>query len=104
MNMSQDQWLAILRQLLPALGGIAVALGWLTKDQVGPLVANILAAAGPLMLVGGTIWAVIANTRASIMASAAKPVAPGVEAPKIVLPKEEAELAQTLPINVTSKT
>jgi hypothetical protein len=36
------------------------------------------------------------------MASAAKPVAPGVPPPQIILPHEEADLAEALPPNVIS--
>lgn len=101
MNPSQDQWLAQLRQVLPGLGWIAITLGWMTKDQVSEITALILQIAGPAIVAGSAAWALYANTRKSIMTSAAKPSAEGVPAPTIVLPQEEKELASQLPNNVS---
>jgi hypothetical protein len=99
--LSQDQLIAQLRILLPALGMLATVLG--AKQQTTNQVIDlILTCVGPAMLVGGSVWSLFANTRASIMASAAKPVSPGVPAPQIVLPREEKELAENLPPNVTA--
>lgn len=101
--MTQDQFLGFVRQLLPFLAGIAVGHGYLNVSQAADLSTLILQIAGPLFIVGSTVWAFIANSRKSIMAAASKPVAPGVPPPQIVLPKEEKELADALPANVTSK-
>jgi hypothetical protein len=100
--MTQDQFVAQLRILLPALGMLATILG-VKSTTANQVVDLILTCIGPIMIIGSSIWSVIANSRASIMASAAKPVSPGVPAPQIVLPREEADLAQTLPPNVTAK-
>jgi len=100
--MSTDQIAAIIRQLLPLLGGIMVTVG-VSQTTASAWVNFALAVAGPVTIAGSAIWTAFANTRASIMASAAKPVAPGVPAPQIVLPRQEAALAQSLPANVTSK-
>jgi hypothetical protein len=99
---SQDQLIAQLRILIPALGTIATTAGWLTSDQTGPLVANCLIALGPVMYIGGSVWSYYANSRASILASAAKSVAPGVPPPQIVLPVQEKALADALPANVST--
>lgn len=99
---STDQAVAQLRILIPALGAMASTAGWLTAEQVGPLVSNSLIAIGPLMYLAGAIWSLVANTRASILASAAKPVAPDVPPPEIVLPVEEKALADVLPHNVST--
>jgi len=48
------------------------------------------------------VWSLIANSRASIMAAAAKPVDANTPPPKIILPPQEAELAAKLPENVTT--
>jgi hypothetical protein len=54
------------------------------------------------MIVVGSLWSLYANSRASIMKAAAKPVEPGVPPPQIVLPAAEKALADALPPNVTS--
>lgn len=98
---SQDQVVAQIRLVIPALGTIATAFG-LQSTNVDHYTQAILVAAGPIAYFITAVWSLYANSRASIMASAAKPVAPGVPAPKIQLPHEEAALAEALPANVTS--
>ena len=93
--------MGLLRQVAPILGTLLTLFG-LKSATANAVVDLIMAVAGPVMLVGSAVWAFIANSRASIMTSAAKPVAPGAPAPEIVLPKEEKELAATLPANVTA--
>jgi hypothetical protein len=80
---------------------LATSLGF-NNTLVSEWVNTALLVAGPLMIAGGALWSLYANTRASIMAAAAKPVAPGVPAPTIVLPAAEKALADTLPPNVSS--
>ena len=99
---SQDQVMAQLRIIIPALGTIVTAFG-ISSAEAGSFTQIALASVGPVSYIVTMIWSFIANTRASIMASAAKPVAPGVPAPQIVLPQEEAKLAAELPSNVTAK-
>ena len=67
--MTQDQLMGLLRQVLPILGTLATAFGWLTPDKVASLTANILAIAGPAVTIIGIVWAWIANSKASIAAS-----------------------------------
>ena len=98
---SQDQVMAQLRVIIPALGTIVSAVG-VTNPAVGQYTQIALTAVGPISYVVVAIWSMIANTRQSIMTAAAKPVAPGVPAPQIVLPAQEATLAAALPANVTS--
>lgn len=101
---TQDQVMGQLRIIIPALGTIVSAVG-VSSTAVGHYESIILAAIGPISYLIVAFWSFIANSRASIMASAAKPVAPGVPAPQIVLPPQEAGLAQSLPSNVnTSET
>lgn len=99
---SQDQVMAQLRLIIPALGTIVSAFGIASSDKVGPIVASLMTAVGPIAYLIVAIWSLVANSRQSIMTAAAKPVAPGVPAPQIVLPLQEAELAAKLPSNVTS--
>lgn len=69
---SQDQWMGLVRQVLPFLAGVAVAKGWLTADQSVNLVSVILQVAGPFGLVVGGIMSYFANSRHSILTSAAQ--------------------------------
>ena len=98
---SQDQLVAQLRLIIPAIGTIVSAVG-VSSVSVDHWTGILLASVGPSAYVATAIWSLYANSRASIMASAAKPVAPGVPAPQIILPHEEKELAEALPANVTS--
>lgn len=68
--MSVDQAMALFRQILPILGALAVSFGWIAPERVAPLMANVLSIAGPAMIFGGAIWAMIANSKTSIIASA----------------------------------
>ena len=68
---TQDQVMGLLRQLLPLLGGIAVGLGWLTKDEVAGYSALILQSVGPIMIIIGWVLSMIANSKTSILKSAA---------------------------------
>jgi len=99
---SIDQVSGQLRVLIPALGTIVTTAGWISADKVGPIVSNALIAIGPIMFIGASIWSLVANSRRSILASAAKPVAPDVPPPQIVLPVQETALAETLPHNVST--
>lgn len=100
---SQDQVVAQLRLIIPALGTIVSAFGIASTDKVNSTTAALLVCVGPIAYFITAIWSLYANSRASIMASAAKPVSPDVPAPQIILPREEAKLAASLPSNVTSK-
>jgi len=102
--MTTDQIMALLRQVMPIVGTMLTVFG-LSSATANNIVNLVMTGAGPTITLAGIIWSFIANTRASIMAAAAKPVAPGVPAPMIVLPPQEAALAQALPANVnTSQT
>lgn len=68
---SQNQIMGILRQLLPALGAVAVTLGWVTQEQLGQVTAIILELAGPIMLIAGWALSLKANTKTSIIKAAA---------------------------------
>jgi hypothetical protein len=98
---SQDQVTAQLRLIIPALGTLVSAFG-VASTQVNQYEQMAIVAVGPIAYFITSIWSLYANSRESIMKSAAKPVAPGVAPPQIVLPPEEAKLADKLPDNVTS--
>lgn len=97
---SQDQVAAQLRILIPAIAAILLAYGF--TGEAG-WVSTSLLVVSPIAIVICSIWSIIANTREAIMRKASKPVAPGAPAPQIVLPAQEAALADKLPDNVTSK-
>ncbi len=99
--MTIDQIMALLRQVMPIVGTMLTVFG-LSSATANSIVNLVMTGAGPTITLAGIIWSFIANTRASIMAAAAKPVALGVPAPQIVLPPEEAALAQALPDNVNT--
>ena len=96
--MNTEQWMGLVRQLLPVLGGIAVSFGWLTKDQVAGVTATILQISGPAMILASTIWSVWTNTKASL----ATKVAAMPEVKEVVLHPTEAarDIAQATPPNV----
>jgi hypothetical protein len=98
---SQDQVMAQLRIIIPALGTIVTALG-VSQAETGSIIQIAMASVGPISYVVVAAWSLIANTRASIMKSAAKPLDANTPPPQIILPKEEAKLAASLPDNVTS--
>ena len=98
---SQDQLAGQLRQLITAIGAVATTLG-ASSISTEHWVNIALLLVGPVIVIGGLILSLIANTRKSIMKAAAKPAAPGVPPPQIVLPKAEADLAQALPDNVNT--
>jgi hypothetical protein len=100
--MNQDQIMGLLRQVLPIAGTLLTVFG-VKSATANAIVDMIMTVAGPAALIWSAIWAFIANSRASVMASAAKPVEVGAPAPQIVLPRQEEALANALPANVTSK-
>jgi hypothetical protein len=98
---SQDQVMGQLRIIIPALGTIVSAIG-VSSGDVSKWVNIAMISVGPISYIVVAIWSLIANSRASIMAAAAKPVVPGAPAPQIVLPLQEKTLADALPSNVTA--
>jgi len=99
---SQDQVMGQLRVIIPAIGAIVSATGLYSVDKTGALVASLLTSVGPISYFICAVWSLVANSRKSIILSASKPAEPGLPKPQIVLPKEEAALAQTLPSNVNT--
>ena len=97
--MTNDQLMGLLRQFMPIIGTMLTVFG-LSSATANNLVNLIMSGAGPAMTLYSLVWSFIVNSRASIIASAAKPVAPGIPAPIIVLPVQETDLAQSLPANV----
>jgi len=99
--MTIDQVMALLRQVMPIVGTMLTVFG-LSSATANNIVNLIMSGAGPALALTSVVWSFIANSRTSIMTAAAKPVAPGIPAPMIILPPQEADLAQSLPSNVNT--
>jgi len=69
---SQDQVMAQLRQILPAVGWVLIFTGKVSAETWGQFISVALPALGGVFVLSSYAWAVIANTRASIMKSIAK--------------------------------
>lgn len=89
---TQDQWMGQLRQLLPVIGTLLTALGWITPEAWAGYTTIILTVAGPLMIFGSMVWSLIANSRKSIMISATKNLEDAAPAEKAAMVKAVAEL------------
>lgn len=98
---SQDQVMGQLRVIIPALGTIVSAFG-VSGATANHYVDLALSMVGPIAYLVVAIWSLVANSRASIMKAAAKPVDAKTPAPEIVLPLQEKALADALPANVTT--
>lgn len=68
--MSQDQLLALLRQVLPILGTLLTVFG-LSSATATAITNTLMSIAGPLMMIASTIWSLFANSKKSILTSAA---------------------------------
>lgn len=96
--MTQDQITGLLRQLLPVFGGIAIALGWLTADQVGKWTGILLQAVGPMSVIGGIVWSLLANSKTAIITAAAN--MPEVKKVELTTTPEAKSLEAATPDNV----
>lgn len=70
--MTTDQTMGFVRQLIPFVGGIAVTLGWLTTDQVSKAATVFLKISGPIAILIGFAWSMLANSQSSIIERAAQ--------------------------------
>lgn len=92
--MTMDQFVGLVRQLLPFLGGLLIALG-VSQTDSSTLIAKVGEVVGPLATVVGVIWSLVANSKKSILKSASS--IPEVTQIKVT----DKELADALPANVT---
>lgn len=68
---TQDQYMGQLRQLLQILGTVLTTLGIVTAEEWQNWFSLIITIAGPVIIVGTAAWSWYANSRKSVMASAA---------------------------------
>lgn len=103
-GMSQEQVMEQLKLLLPAIGGILTMAGILTPAESAMWTTKIMAAAGPLMILGGMIWGLIDKTRESLVKKvdvlAKDPTSPVVGV-IVSASAEGKELAAAIPGNTT---
>jgi len=69
--LSQDQVMGQLRQILPAIGWVLMLTGKVAPDTWGAFMAVVPPAFGALLVLGSAGWTLIANSRKSIVQSAA---------------------------------
>lgn len=98
---SQDQVMGQLRVIIPALGTIVSAVG-VSSGDVSKWENIAMISIGPISYIIVGIWQLVADSRASIMKAASKPLDANTPAPQIILPAQEKALADKLPANVTS--
>lgn len=100
-GMTNDQLMSFVRQVMPVIGTILAGLGWVssgTWEGMSPVISQIL---GGLLVIGSMIWDNIANSKKSILLSAAQMP----EVKTIVLDAnkpETADLNKSTPANVTT--
>jgi hypothetical protein len=70
--LSQEQFMSSLRQILPAIGWVLMLSGKVTPETWGTFVSVVPPAIGGLIVIGSAAWALIASTRASLVAKLAK--------------------------------
>lgn len=61
---NQNQILSFIRQLLTFFGGVAVARGWITADNLPEIV-------GAIITIGSVAWSFFSHTKAATVAKAA---------------------------------
>lgn len=70
MNLSQEQWLSQLRQILPIVGTVLISLKIMKAETFGMFENFIYTVAGPGMIIGSAIWEIIDKSRASLIKKA----------------------------------
>jgi hypothetical protein len=68
--MNKEQLIGLLRHLLPFIGGMATARGWITKEGWTVFSEELLQMAGPVFTIAGLVWSYFDKTDAAIVAKA----------------------------------
>ncbi|HYV34101.1 MAG TPA: hypothetical protein VE988_00265 [Gemmataceae bacterium] len=96
--MNPDQVIGVVRQFLPFVGGLVSMFGWLKAGEFEALSGAVVAAIGPVMLLGSAVWSVVSKTDANLVKSAA--AVPGVRSIDLRDNPEGRALAPVTPNNV----
>lgn len=65
--MNQEQVMGLIRQVLPIVGTLATAAGLGSPEQIGDLTEKVLAAAGPVLVLGSMAWSMKSKTDKAIV-------------------------------------
>lgn len=78
--MTSDSVVQIVRYAMLMLGGGLTMLGWATSSEVATLTTNVMAAVGPVMAVGTTVWGLYVKwqTKSVPVATAARADVPTI--------------------------
>jgi len=103
--MTKEQIEGLIRQMMPVIGGIFMALGFMTADKWNTVMTVTFELMGPVLIIASTVWSVMSKTRTAILISAAglmdttgTPLVKKVELNPRAL--EAAPLAAATPTNV----
>jgi hypothetical protein len=69
--MTREQIEGLIRQLMPVIGGIFMALGFITADKWSTVMTVTFELMGPVLIIASTVWSVMSKTRTAILISAA---------------------------------
>jgi len=94
-NMTTDQFVGLIRQLLPFVGGILTTVGF-SKEESETVLGKVGEIIGPLATIVGLIWSYVANSKKSILRSASQMH----EVKQVQLNQGHKDLADDLPENV----
>lgn len=97
---TQDQWMGQLRQILPVIGTLLTTLGIMTPEEWQSWFTLIMAAAGPIIIAGSVVWSWIANSRKSVMQSAAANLEDAAPAEKAAVVEAVAKMPEVKSIDL----
>jgi hypothetical protein len=93
--MNKEQLIGLLRHLLPFIGGIATARGYIAQESWAIFSEQLLQLAGPLITIAGLVWSYLDKTDKAIVEKAiAIPEVSRIECMPTV---EGRELAESVP-------
>lgn len=69
--MSNEQWLGLLRTMLPAIGMLLTGMGLMKPGDVAAWTDKIMIVAGPVLTAISAVWTLIKNSKTNIVATAA---------------------------------
>jgi hypothetical protein len=68
--MNKEQVIGLLRHLLPFIGGIATARGYIAQESWTVFSEQLLQMAGPVITIAGLVWSYFDKTDSAIVAKA----------------------------------